>query len=137
MVRIRRTIMVSVMLMTMAALHADAQTRCPDWCLFNLETGNSLGQKLRSGDPILEVAAVGYMRGCIDALCFMNIAEPTCVNLVFHIPNGTSHEQLAKIVENYLGRHPEKSDVTGVALIWSALKEAYPCEQSAPQQQKR
>ena len=76
----------------------------------------------RSGEP--GAYCMGYVIGVVDTFAFVEASSPT---KKFCLPKNTSEEQVKDVVVQYLKDHPENRRYAAPSLIYTVLKEKFPC----------
>ena len=90
------------------------------------ETGASVRENLQSSDSFLQGVAIGYVLGCDDAREIRLNVPPGRIRDRYRLPHTCTREELGKIVENYLERHPDQRPERAILLVYMALEEAFP-----------
>lgn len=67
----------------------------------------------------------GFLQGVLGAFTFLR--EELENDSKFCVPNGVTNVQTARIVVKYLKDNPKLLNLNRTGLVWSALKDAYPC----------
>ncbi|PMZ76949.1 Rap1a/Tai family immunity protein [Pseudomonas sp. FW305-70] len=67
----------------------------------------------------------GYVQGVESTVGFYS--DDLANDAKFCVPNGVTNGQLVRIVVKYLKDNPKQLNLTRTGLVWSALKDAYPC----------
>ncbi len=84
--------------------------------------GSKAWEQYDNGEKNLNDTAFGYYLGTINGI-------RTSVNgILFCLPKDATNNQLGAIVRKYIKNNPEKWNEGDWSLVFTPLKEAFPCE---------
>ena len=102
--------------------------RCDKAAFWVQVSGGDLYRYLKDKDRLFVGFTHGHIMGVIESHTYYSSRWKECARRDFAAPSGSTIEDLAGVVEKYLGTHPESWNQPAVILIHDALTEACPCK---------
>lgn len=90
-------------------------------------TGNDLLRYCKSdADAAEQSFCLGYLHGVVDGAMAIRVSEGQAQ--IFEIPAGVHILQIRDVVVKFLKKNPKDRHLAAVALVFKALKEAFPAK---------
>ncbi|KJZ40913.1 MULTISPECIES: Rap1a/Tai family immunity protein [Pseudomonas] len=86
--------------------------------------------KVADSEPDYDRIDAGMCMGFVQGVygTFSLLSEELNDGIKFCVPGSVTNSQLVRVVVKYLKNHPAQLNLYRTGLVWSALKEAYPCK---------